>query len=205
MYNKLIVYGDSFAGPPNRFEDKSYGWVELLAKKLNIRYTNNAIAGNSLQYSVKKFIKDVTNNFIEKNDIIIFIKTDPCRLHLKYQNNNPKSATQFLNRYFEIIGKYPEDAWFAQNIKFIKWYEENKDSELLKINSTSYSHMFYNYSLCNKEILFILLDSFDYEKFLFLPDKLDNFIYPNINLFKVSSLEFNNFTYDNWTQYVKSC
>jgi hypothetical protein len=192
---KLIVYGDSFAGPPTRFDSIAYSWVDLLAKNLNIPYYNKAVAGNSLGYSISLFVKDFVNNFIEKDDIIVFLFTDPSRLHLSKQNEAPRTATRYtVHNHFENKNDY----WYQLNKNYIKWYLLNKDTNLDYINATSYLHMLQNYarSNCNK---LVVLNSFPSNYSIPLDNNVNNFIYPLINLKTASDGEFvNSFSYKDW-------
>lgn len=201
---KLIVYGDSFAGPANRFDDPlAFSWTNLLAKKLNIELVNNAVAGSSVEYSVNKFIKDCLSCDIKKHDIIVFIISHPGRLHLDYQNNHPKTATQYQEYYHKTRGIIL-DSWYLLNKDYIKWYEKHKDLELLGINSCAYTHMFQSYAKNNSSNIFTLINSFPNKEYIPIVDKSKNFIYPDINLYDACEAEFYNFKYQDWVKYVKS-
>lgn len=197
---KLLVYGDSFAGPPTRFDDLAYSWVDLLASKLQVEYVNKAVAGTSLPYSIKLFTQDYLSNTFLDNDIIIFLITDPTRLHLDRQNEVPRTATRYcINNHFENKNDY----WYQINKNYVKWYLLNKDTKIDYINASSYLHMLQNYARNNPKLKIIVLNSFPNSYLIPIINDIDNFIYPDIDLKTISDGEFNNtFSYKDWEKYL---
>ena len=192
---KLLVYGDSFAGPPTRYDLNAYGWVDLLAAKLKIPYHNKAVAGSSLQYTMSVFIKDYLEEKIEDGDIIVFTLTDPSRLHLDRQNKFPKTAT----RYISENNENKKDYWYQINKNYLKWYFLNKDTELDYINASSYIHLLYGYAKNNPKIKIVLLKSFPNNYYISIADDISNFIFPSLDLKTASDGEFNKlFSYKDW-------
>ena len=191
---KLIVYGDSYV---QEQQDKSLSWISLLANKLDLPIINRAIGGSSVEYSIKSFVKDKISKIILPNDIIIFVITSPGRQHLKYQVQYPSTASVF--RYETFTPKYPTEHinYYNLNKNYIKWYEDNKDDDIFKLNALSYVHMLNSYAKSNPNNTFIILSMNTLLDFIDIPI-LDNFIIPNISLKKISDNEFTypiNFTY----------
>ena len=193
---KLVVYGDSFAGPPVRYNSNAYSWVDILANNLNIPYHNKAVAGCSLQYTIISFIRDHLEEKISEEDIIIFTLTDPSRLHLSKQNEIPKTATRYS---VEDHNDNKKDFWYQINKNYLKWYFLNKDVELDYINASSYIHLLHGYSKNNPKTKLILLKSFPSTYYIPIKDNTSNFIFPDIDLKTASDTEFNkSFKYDDW-------
>jgi hypothetical protein len=197
---KLIVYGDSYA---QEQQDSSLSWVSLLAAKLDLPLINRAIGGSSIEYSIKTFIKDKISKILEPDDIIIFVVTSPGRQHLKYQVKYPSTASVF--RYETFTHKYPIEHinYYNLNKNYIKWFEDNKDEDIFKLNALSYVHMLNNYARNNPTNTFVVLSMSGLLNVIDIPI-LDNFIIPNISLKKISDDEFKypvNFNY--FTKKVK--
>jgi hypothetical protein len=192
----LIVYGDSFAGPPIRYESNAYSWVDILANNLNIPYHNKAVAGSSLQYTISCFIKDHLEEKISEEDIIIFTLTDPSRLHLERQNKYPKTATRYS---VEDHTDNKKDYWYQINKNYLKWYFLNKDTNLDYINASGYVHLLQNYAKSNPKTKIILLNSFPSTYYVPSINDIPNFIFPDIDLKTASDREFTkSFDYKYW-------
>jgi len=199
---KLVVYGDSFAGPPTRYDSNAYSWVDLLANNLNIPYLNKAVAGSSLQYTISIFIKDYLEDRLKDKDILIFALTEPSRLHLDKQNEIPKTATRYvIDNHFEN----KTDIWYQINKNYVKWYLHNKDVELDYINASGYLHMLQNYARSKPNLKIIILNSFPNNYYIPLSDNVPNFMIANINLKTASDNEFNkSFNYKDWEAYINT-
>lgn len=191
---KLLVYGDSFAGPANRYDSEAYSWVDILANNLGIPYHNKAVAGSSLQYTISSFIRDHLAEKISEDDIIVFTFTDPNRLHLERQNKFPKTAT----RYTVESSENKKDYWYQINKNYLKWYFLNKDAELDYINASSYIHLLYGYAKNNPKTKIVVLKSFPDKYYIPIVQDIPNFIFPDIDLKTASDMEFNNITYEDW-------
>lgn len=199
---KLLVYGDSFAGPPTRYDVNAYSWVDLLADNLKIPYINRAVAGSSLQYTISVFIKNHLENKIDDNDVLVFALTEPSRLHLARQHASPRTATRYaMDNHFEN----KKDFWYQINKNYLKWYLHNKDAELDYINASGYLHMLQSYARSKPNSKIIILNSYPNNYYIPLSDNVPNFMIANINLKTASDNEFNkSFDYKDWESYINT-
>lgn len=201
---KLLVYGDSYAQKIYPYAPDYKSWSQVLADKLGLELINNAIGGSSIEYSIKCFIRDKISNVISPNDIIIFIITSMGRLHLKYQNDNPGTASSF--KYEKFTSNYPVEHinFYKKNKNFIKWYISNKDEVMDNINTSAYIHMLNSYARSNPDNTILVFSMNNIIHPVEVPS-LSNFILPNINLFTISNNEFcKDIDFSSWVRLIVS-
>ncbi len=185
--SRLIVYGDSYVAS----DAGHYSWVYLLKNKLGLFLINKATAGSSIEKAMLLFTEDYKKNFFKKSDIVIFVISIPGRLHLKYQNNYPHTASTFIRSDCR-------DSWYIENKNFIMWYLLNRDPSLYRLNLDGYLQILKSFTEQNPDIKLLLLSVNDLKPLLSLGKIPNNFLVSNISLWKVSENEFDGFTLENW-------
>lgn len=198
---KLIIYGDSYG---QKHHNPSISWITQLADKLNLSMINRAMPGSSIEYSIKYFIKDKLLNNITQDDIIIFIFTSFGRQHLRYQLTFPETASGFSYGNFDIDYPSKHAIYYNTNKNYIRWYEDQKDKNIFKINASSYIHMLNTYARDNPGITFMILSMDTLSHPIDIPN-LDNFLISNISLRTLSSNEFSsNISFSSFTEKIIS-
>lgn len=119
---RIIVFGDSFA------EYHLNGWVNLLAKKMNIKLLSYACSGSSLNYSVQNFFNYFNTDY-DKNDFIIFLFTGWGRVPFSLKGYSGRFQVGLLN-FKNNIDDHREDAkdvydYYAKNKTFWNQCIEN--------------------------------------------------------------------------------
>lgn len=195
--NTLYVFGDSYSAV---WYDLS--WSSVIAKRLNLQNKNFAIGGSSTEYSFNMFIKCFKYNIFKSGDVIIFQCSEPGRLHLEYQNSNPKSA-MFGYRATDSGDTKKDRVWYYMNEDYIKWYIANVDYKLLDYNMHSYIHLIRSFAENNPFIKTLILykntSSIDISM-----KSLPNFLNTKLSLQSVSSKEFTDSENGNYFKYLVS-
>lgn len=196
----LRIYGDSFAAHRPSFP----GWVEFLNDRLGTDQVNWAVSGSSTEFSMKKFLEDVTHNILQPNDIVIFVTSTPGRLHLSFQNNiRPETASGYLHGLHTNMGQ--DDSWYFQNKHHIEWLLVNQDLRLLAINHEAYVHLIKSVAHANPDITFMLLANTDHDFHIKGADNPPNFLTSNTYLNVISTCEYinPNHNYRDWAAHTK--
>ena len=125
MPNKIIIFGDSFADPEDRFHENEdvITWFDQLSNDYEI--INYAKSGTGPHYSFKEYYKFISDQSITHNEYIcIFLLSGEDRIH--FHGSNPQSITH-INWDFD-----KKKSWWAEdkNLKKEKIYYENFKSEI---------------------------------------------------------------------------
>ena len=196
----LRVYGDSFAANQHSVP----GWAELLKTQLDTKLVNCAVSGSSTEFSIKKFLEDVTNKVLQANDVVIFVTSTPGRLHLTFQNNNrPETASEYLHGLNTNMAG--DDSWYFQNKAHIEWLLVNQDYKLLAINQEAYVHLIKSVAWSKPDITFILLANSDHDFHTSGVENPSNFLTSTTYLNVVSTREYINpeHNYRSWVDHTR--
>ena len=190
----IRVYGDSFAA--NTFD---FCWPTILGNSLSLPVENNAMLGSCTEYAIKTFIKDVQNNIIGDDDIIIYVPSSTLRLNLSPQlDKNKKPNTSVYSQGLDNPnGKGPQDEWYQENKKYIDWWVVNYDQEMQEFQFESYIQLLQNFARNRPNCVVIVLPAFPIGLFkdekhptdIFNKHSTNNFLRVNICLRNVSVLE----------------
>lgn len=194
---KLHIYGDSFAAICS-YDNITFSWANEVARRLDLRFTNHAVAGSSIEYSMIKFCQDISQKKIGPKDFIIFVHTNYARLNLNhFITNNPGLSCGFGGLSKKEIFSNPDFNYFADNYDNLIWYYNNLNLEVDSLHHQGFMHGIKNFAQANpmNRILYLKLDEFPsvsmpYDYFGFLTDLPHNLYYPRIGLASLSDAEF---------------
>lgn len=206
---KLLVYGDSFASPSGNPERND--WPSRLASKLGYHIENYAVAGSSTDNAIQRLVYDHQNNRIEKNDVVIFIKSTPGRLAFQFQRERPETAALYLHDISKIVDDYKDSThdWYRENKKYIEWYQINADYEKDCIIHESYTHLVSSIAKLYPNTIFLSFTNSHYYLQLPVHDAPPNYFEPkNFYLFDISENEIidegnSKHKYIDWTKHTK--
>jgi len=122
---KIILFGDSFANYSwfDKDEDTRTSWAIELASRLNLPLINYGLSGSSLIYSFHKFWEYFKSGQYDKDDIIIFIMTNPERTWVR----------SMPNAHLGVSNVDSTNSWHSAKDR--NWLEQNQDSDVwTKIN-----------------------------------------------------------------------
>ena len=86
--NKIWFFGDSFCGTSFNDEDENkLEWTDLLARDFNCNIAHLGTAGSSIPFLVKQYLENL--DFIQPNDIVVFVYTSVYREYFKGKNFRP--------------------------------------------------------------------------------------------------------------------
>ena len=127
MENKVLIFGDSYADPEGA---PNYVWHKRLIDIFpNTR--NLAVSGTGPQRAFSLFYKEMTD--FKKDDIIIFLLSDPFRIHWPahalFHLRGELSAIRWNCETKETecaFHDYPENLKNSKHIKIINYYNEHK-------------------------------------------------------------------------------
>lgn len=88
--NKIWFFGDSFCDSAFKHEtddENKLEWTDLLARDLNCNIAHLGIAGSSIPFLVKQYLENI--DFIQPNDIVVFVYTSVYREYFKGKNFRP--------------------------------------------------------------------------------------------------------------------
>ena len=191
---RIRVYGDSFAA---HHHQPPHSWTHLLGQLCNLPVINNAIAGGSTEYAIKKLIDDIDS--IE-DDIVIFVSSTPGRLHFSHQQQErPETAAQYLHTP-QDNGK--DHSWYYQNKKHIEWWMVNRDHQLNRINHEAYMHLIRSIARSKPNSVFVIIPNSDH--CLHISGGVDptNFLITKTCLFQISENE-NVKEFPTWKDFTK--
>jgi len=112
MYDKVVVFGDSFATESNNIpghpENRDFLWFRVLADYLNSSVEVYGLGGTSIEWSLNNLISYTENNDIQ-NSVCVFVKTDANRYHLNSLEPQQHAVTYMLSdskwSWFNSINK----------------------------------------------------------------------------------------------------
>jgi hypothetical protein len=202
---KVYAYGDSYSSNGHQYHDKNeviefYGWVEILAKKMNHELLNRAVSGGSTENAMLKFTEDIKENRFESDDVILFQTSTPGRLHLQFQKERPETASVYLH---EVDITQSRHVWYRRNQRYIQWYLANFDINIAQLNHVCYQHTIINFASSRPDLKVVLLSNTDQDEQIKLPTPPKNCIIVPIELDRVASNEWINCTYDEWTSFTR--
>jgi hypothetical protein len=196
---KLWVYGDSFSA------SETNSWTTRLSKNLGLVLDNKAISGGSTENAIKQFIRDVSNNRIKDNDVVIFQTSTPGRLHFEFQDQRPETAVEYL-REPQSDGDH---TWYRINKKHIEWWMVNQDHEVMNINQLGYISLVKNIATAMPNVTFVCLSNSNVPNNNLGGPNPENFLISYTYLFDISLNEIildepiKNELHSYWTSYTK--
>jgi len=203
--NTLRIYGDSFASQQyggNEHAKEIVSWMEKVGHFLNMPVSNSAVNGSSLSYSMRKLVEDVSKNTLVDGDVVIFVMTNPGRLHFNQQLMYPETSCYFWND----VSSYDKEKgdWFIKNRKHLEFYIMNRDMHIDAINYYSYIHTIKSLAQAYPKSKFLVIQTYSQSIFnITLPmgDRPVNFLCPDFFLGNVSESEIINFkSYNEWVK-----
>ena len=88
--NKIWFFGDSFCDTSFNCEtedENKLEWTDLLARDFNCNIAHLGTAGSSIPFLVKQYLENL--DFIQPNDIVVFVYTSVYREYFKGKNFRP--------------------------------------------------------------------------------------------------------------------
>ena len=202
----IRVYGDSYVAGWHPFKS----WIDVLADMRNTAVMSRAVSGGSSENAFKSLFKDSNCACpFQDGDVIVFAMSTIGRLHFKFQDSRPETASLYLHD----LGRLEDPKnhiWYIENRDYIEWWMVNMDHEVLSANCEGYiayvKELAVNYPRCT----FVLLEnSMRYLDPNYNPQSLlhrnpENFLRPNIFLDHIARGEFvnPNMPYYEWTKYT---
>jgi hypothetical protein len=159
------IYGDSFA----EFNDScpNFHWSVKLSKKFdNCHPEHYGEPGSSIFYSYQKFLKKY-----KKQDLIIFMVTDPCRFTTKINVNDEPVWINYLNTLDHYEKEHSDlsktDIAMLTNLR--GWFLSSDHEFLKTVSELMLSHM----HMLHDNIIFFpcFSESFDCAKYNFPKDQ----------------------------------
>lgn len=196
---KLVIYGDSFVNHNNYLDiqNKQYCWPEKVAKNLGLNYINNAVSGSSAEYSMYKFVKDIENERIDSDDLVIYVQTNGNRLYSShFIHKEPNMSCSFTGLSKKEIKLGPRYYYFRENYDHLVWHYNSIEPKVNSLHHESFLHSIKNYAVNNPgvKILLLLLESMpefgEMDHFGFLKNLPKNLYFPNLSLNSISRDEF---------------
>ena len=144
---------------------------------------NKALGGSSTEYSFRLFVQDLKAQVFGAGDIVIFVTSTPGRLFFKHQNN---TAPREAGMVFTAPQSYD---WYWNNVKYIRWYLENIDWDILRLNHEAYVSAIKDAAYQCPKCLFIVLSNSDSGEDFDIKTNPPNFLRSRTYLLEVSRRE----------------
>ena len=119
--NKIWFFGDSFCDCNYKQEtddENKLEWTDLLARDLNCNIAHLGTPGSSIPFLVKQYLENL--NFIQSNDIVVFVYTSITREFFKGKNFRPIPDFLPLEEKLESIN-IPNEGNHISEREFSAW------------------------------------------------------------------------------------
>jgi hypothetical protein len=194
----LRVYGDSFGAT---VPDGPRDWSTLLSKKLDIPLVNKAVHGGSTEYAALQFVRDVQNNVIGDDDVVIFVPSTKGRLHFDIQiKQRPETAAGWCHGPNRMPDA--DNTWYFKNKDHIEWWMVNYCDEIISMNFEGYVHLISNVARSKTNATFLVLRHIDWGTTVDFVYP-ENFFIPPINFTKITTNEvIGGYEYRNFVEFT---